>query len=63
MDSWEDQGVNVKTEDEPGFSDIKTSRMQNRYAFCECRNHHLVGYVEDQKFYFTDISPLKMMFP
>ena len=25
-----------------------------KYAFCECRNHHLVGIVVDQKFYFTD---------
>jgi len=23
----------------------------------------MVGIVEDQKFYFTDISPIKMMFP
>ena len=34
-----------------------------KYAFCECRNHHLVGIVVDQKFYFTDVSQLRMMFP
>ena len=27
-----------------------------KYAFSECRNHHLVGIVDDQKFYFTDVS-------
>lgn len=34
-----------------------------KYAFCECRNHHMLGIVEDQKFFFTDVSPLRMMFP
>ena len=34
-----------------------------KYAFCECRNHHLVGIVIDQKFFFTDVSQLRMMFP
>lgn len=34
-----------------------------KYAFCECRNHHMVGIIEDQKFFFTDVSPLRMMFP
>lgn len=34
-----------------------------KYAFCECRNHHLVGIVIDQKFHFTDVSQLRMMFP
>ena len=34
-----------------------------RFAFCECRNHHLVGIIQDQKYYFTDVSGLRMMFP
>ena len=34
-----------------------------KYAFCECRNHHLVGIVNDNKFYFTDVSELQLMFP
>ena len=34
-----------------------------KYAFAECRNHHLVGIVVDQRFYFTDVSPIRMMFP
>ena len=34
-----------------------------RYAFSECRNHHLVGIIVDQLYYFTDISPIRIMFP
>lgn len=34
-----------------------------KYAFCECRNHHLVGIVIDQKYHFTDVSQLRLMFP
>lgn len=34
-----------------------------KYAFCECRNHHVVGIIIDQRYYFTDVSPLQIMFP
>ena len=34
-----------------------------KYAFCECRNHHLVGIIIDQRYYFTDVSMLRLMFP
>jgi hypothetical protein len=34
-----------------------------KYAFAECRNNHMVGIVVDQRFYFTDVSPIRMMFP
>lgn len=34
-----------------------------KYAFASCRGDHLVGIIIDQKYYFTDVSQLKMMFP
>lgn len=36
---------------------------QEKYAFATCRNDHLVGIVVDQRYYFTDVSPLQLMFP
>lgn len=35
----------------------------NKYAFCECRNNHIVGIIKDNRFYFTDVSELQLMFP
>ena len=44
--------------------ELETNNKKNkRFAFCECKNHHIVGYVDDQRFYLTDISPLMIMFP
>ena len=34
-----------------------------KFAFAACRADHLVGIVVAQKFYFTDVSQLRMMFP
>lgn len=64
MDSW---GL-----DEPDLSQRNTqsssqARVEGgkkpKYAFAECNNHHIVGYVEDDRFYLTDVSELKLMFP
>jgi hypothetical protein len=33
------------------------------YAFCVCRNNHVVGIVKNQKYLITDISQVKLMFP
>lgn len=35
----------------------------NKYAFCECRNNHIVGIIKDNRYYFTDVSELQLMFP
>ena len=42
---------------------VKNVYDKPRYAFAECRSHHMLGIIEDEKYYFTDISPLKIMFP
>lgn len=37
---------------------------RSRFAFAECsKGHHIVGFVDDDKYYFSDISELKLMFP
>lgn len=54
---------------EPGDQTKKKQHMNSnfkalpKYAFCACRQNHLVGIVIDQMYYFTDVSPLRMMFP
>jgi hypothetical protein len=50
-----------KKEDE--VRNVKNKYSRPRYAFCECRNHHMLGIIEDEMYYFTDISPLRIMFP
>ena len=64
MDSW---GL-----DEPDLSQRNTQSSSQaraegakkpKYAFAECNNHHIVGYVEDDRFFLTDVSELKLMFP
>ena len=33
------------------------------FGFCECRKGHIVGIMKNQRYYFTDISQVQLMFP
>ena len=56
-----DPGLFVSTMFKPKKATPKESLP--KYAFASCRGDHLVGIIIDQKYYFTDVSQLKMMFP
>ena len=36
---------------------------QQDFAFCECRKGHIVGIIKNQRYYFTDVSQVQLMFP
>lgn len=63
LDIWKENHGDQLFRSQDPTKDIYSQRFNNRFAFAECRNHHMVGIVEEQRFYFTDVSPLKMMFP
>jgi hypothetical protein len=60
LDTWKEKDPNFKRNSTLRPDDKK---YRPKYAFCECQNHHIVGFIEEEKFYFSDISELKIMFP
>lgn len=59
METWKSEDPKFKENSK--LTDDKTYRP--KYAFCECQNHHIVGFIQEEKFYFSDISELQIMFP
>lgn len=56
--------MDIWNESDPAYFKAKADKKDKpKYAFCECTHHHIVGFIVQEKFYFSDISEVKIMFP
>lgn len=70
MEQWKEEDADYfaqMNQKKPMTSAMKPGapgkKAKPKYAFCECTHHHIVGYIIDERFYLSDISEVKLMFP
>ena len=64
------QNPKYQNEDDKSFVDlylglwnIKSDQIQDKYAFALCNNGHIVGFIEDNSFYLSDVSEVDIFYP
>lgn len=61
LNEWAEKDPDFKRDSKLNPND---KNHKPKYAFCSAaQSHYIVGFIIDEKFYFSDISELKIMFP